>query len=58
MDQLVQIRLHLSTAIALLQELPTDLTKWMLTVESVGKQPHEVISFIDMTDIHLSILDL
>jgi len=58
MDQLVQIRLHLSMAIALLQEPPTDLTKWMLTPESVGEQPHEVFSFIDMSDIHLSILDL
>jgi len=57
MDQLVEIHLHLSMAIALLQELSTDLTKCMLTLERVGEQPHEVFRFTDMLNIHLSILD-
>jgi hypothetical protein len=38
-------RLHLSMAIALLQELSTDLTKYMLSLESVGEQPREVFNF-------------
>ncbi len=51
-------RLHLSMAIALLQELSTDLTKCMLSLESVGQQPHEVRSFTHMSNIHPNIFDL
>ncbi len=58
MDQLVQIennikqaytndakgliRLHLSIAIALSQELTAYLTEYMLGMESIGEQPREV----------------
>jgi hypothetical protein len=52
------IRLHLSVATALSQELSIDLTKCMLSLESVGEQPDEVVNFTDTSNIHLKILDL
>ena len=50
-------RLDLITAIALLQELSTDLHKDMYNLESDGKQPNEVFNCGCMSNIHLKILD-
>jgi len=45
-------RLHLSIAIALLQELSTDLTKCML------ENSHAKCSILHMSNIHLNIFDV
>ncbi len=51
------IRLYLTMAIALLQGLITDLNEYMLNVESIGEQPHEVYNFANMPDIDYIILN-
>jgi len=51
-------RLHLILAIALSQELSTDLCRCLLSLESTGEQPHEVFNFRLQSKTVPNILDL
>jgi len=51
-------RLHLTSAVTLLQNLSKDLQGYIWNLESVGEQPHEVLNFEHILDIKTNILDL
>jgi len=51
-------RLHLTSAVTLLQNLSKDLQGCISSLKSVGEQPYELFNFEHTLDIKTNILDL